>query len=42
MAAGVPKGPEIGRILQALLQDVLADPKRNERADLLGRLDALL
>ena len=42
MAAGVPKGPEIGRILQALLQDVLADPKRNERGDLLGRLDALL
>ena len=42
MAAGVPKGPEIGRILQALLQDVLANPKRNERADLLGRLDALL
>ena len=42
MAAGVPKGPEIGRILQALLQDVLADPKRNERGYLLGRLDALL
>ena len=42
MAAGVPKGPEIGRILQALLQEVLANPKRNERADLLGRLDALL
>ena len=42
MAAGVPKGPEIGRILQALLQEVLADPKRNERGYLLGRLDALL
>ncbi len=42
MAAGVPKGPEIGRILQALLQEVLADPTRNERTDLLGRLDALL
>ncbi len=42
MAAGVPKGPEIGRILQALLQEVLADPERNERGYLLGRLDALL
>ena len=42
MAAGVPRGPEIGRILQVLLQEVLADPKRNERGDLLGRLDALL
>ncbi len=42
MAAGVPKGPEIGRVLQALLQEVLADPARNERSYLLGRLDALL
>ena len=42
MAAGVPRGPEIGRILQVLLQEVLADPKRNERGYLLGRLDALL
>ena len=42
MAAGVPRGPEIGRILQVLLQEVLADPARNERTDLLGRLDALL
>ncbi len=42
MAAGVPKGPEIGRVLQALLQEVLADPARNERPYLLGRLDALL
>ncbi len=42
MAAGVPKGPEIGKMLQALLQEVLADPARNERSYLLGRLDALL
>jgi hypothetical protein len=30
-------GPELGRILRALLEEVLDDPQRNEREMLLGR-----
>jgi tRNA nucleotidyltransferase (CCA-adding enzyme) len=35
--AGVPKGPAVGEILRALLDDVLEDPSRNQRGDLLRR-----
>jgi len=40
--AGVPKGPLLGTILAALLELVLADPTRNERATLLERARELL
>lgn len=36
-AAGIPAGPAMGRILAALLEEVLDDPARNERAHLLAR-----
>ncbi len=42
MAAGIPKGPEIGRTLQALLQEVLADPGRNDREVLLQRVTEIV
>jgi hypothetical protein len=32
---GLPAGPRLGRILDALLELVIADPKRNDRATLL-------
>jgi tRNA nucleotidyltransferase/poly(A) polymerase len=32
---GFPEGPEVGRVLRLLLDEVLADPDRNERAALL-------
>jgi hypothetical protein len=32
---GLEPGPEVGRLLDALLQGVLDDPSRNERATLL-------
>jgi putative nucleotidyltransferase with HDIG domain len=38
---GRPPGPYVGQVLQTLLQDVLEDPERNQRAWLLGRLAAL-
>ena len=38
MAAGIPKGPDVGHTLQALLQEVLADPSRNEKEQLLKRV----
>ena len=34
MAIGIPRGPEIGRILHALLDQVLQDPSQNHRARL--------
>ena len=40
-AAGIPAGPALGRILQQLLADVIAEPARNERATLLARAVAL-
>lgn len=36
MAAGVPEGPEVGRILRELLDRVIEDPTCNERATLLA------
>jgi tRNA nucleotidyltransferase (CCA-adding enzyme) len=38
IAAGVRAGPEVGEMLQRLLGDVLEDPKRNTREQLLGRV----
>ncbi|HKG94567.1 MAG TPA: hypothetical protein VKA84_21820, partial [Gemmatimonadaceae bacterium] len=35
-AAGVPSGPELGKILRALLDHVLDDPSRNTRDRLLA------
>ncbi|WP_394826904.1 CCA tRNA nucleotidyltransferase [Pendulispora albinea] len=35
--AGVPAGPAIGRVLNQLLEEVLADPSLNERERLLSR-----
>ncbi len=34
---GFDEGPELGRVLQALLDDVVDDPARNDRAWLLER-----
>ncbi len=35
LEAGIPRGPELGRALQALLEAVLEDPDQNERDKLL-------
>ena len=35
MAIGIPRGPEIGRTLHALLDQVLQDPSQNHRARLI-------
>ncbi len=40
-AAGVPSGPAVGRVLAALLEEVLEDPSCNDRARLLERAKAL-
>jgi tRNA nucleotidyltransferase (CCA-adding enzyme) len=37
IAVGIPKGPEVGRVLGLLLDDVLTDPASNERELLLAR-----
>jgi tRNA nucleotidyltransferase/poly(A) polymerase len=37
IAAGFPPGPELGEALRALLDDVVDDPARNERDELLRR-----
>ena len=42
MAAGVPKGREIGRILELLLQEVLEKPELNKKELLLDRVHELL
>ena len=39
--AGVPAGPEVGRILKALLEEVLDDPSKNNKEFLLLRIDSL-
>lgn len=38
IAAGVRPGPEVGEMLQRLLEDVLEDPSRNTRGHLLARV----
>jgi tRNA nucleotidyltransferase (CCA-adding enzyme) len=38
ITAGVRPGPEVGEMLNRLLEDVLDDPKRNTREQLLGRV----
>jgi tRNA nucleotidyltransferase (CCA-adding enzyme) len=38
LSAGVPAGPEIKRVLERLLDDVLEDPARNTRDALLARV----
>jgi hypothetical protein len=35
-ALGMPPGPEIGRLLERLLDSVIADPERNVRERLLA------
>lgn len=37
IAAGIPAGPQLGELLRRLLDEVLADPSRNNRAWLLRR-----
>ena len=39
--AGVPAGPNVGRILKALLEEVLDDPSKNTGEYLLSRIDSL-
>jgi len=38
LAAGVPQGPEVGKVLAALLEEVLDEPDRNDRDYLLSRI----
>jgi tRNA nucleotidyltransferase (CCA-adding enzyme) len=40
-ALGLPSGPEVGRVLERLLEEVLDDPALNTRERLLARLGAL-
>ena len=40
-SAGIPAGPEVGRILRALLETVLDDPARNTREHLLATARSL-
>lgn len=37
IAAGFAEGPELGRVLRALLAEVVEDPRRNQREQLLSR-----
>ena len=37
IAAGFSEGPQLGRVLQALLAEVVEDPERNRREQLLSR-----
>ena len=39
--AGVPAGPEVGRILKKLLEEVLDEPSKNNKEYLLSRIDRL-
>lgn len=41
IAAGVPAGPAVGKVLDALLQEVLDDPSKNNKEYLLSRIDSL-
>ena len=38
----LPAGPHLGRILDALLERVIADPKQNDRATLLLLAESML
>jgi hypothetical protein len=40
-ALEIPPGPRVGWILGALLDEVLEDPEKNDRAHLLNRVKAL-
>jgi len=40
-ALDLPPGPEVGRILESLLEEVIEDPRLNDRERLLARLDRL-
>ena len=40
-ALGLPPGPEVGRVLSALLEQVIEQPALNSRAALLQRLDGM-
>jgi poly(A) polymerase/tRNA nucleotidyltransferase (CCA-adding enzyme) len=40
-ALGIPPGPEVGRVLHALLEQVLDDPGLNTRERMLARLEAM-
>ncbi len=42
MEAGVESGPRIGYILNILLEEVLDDPKRNDKAYLLKKMEVLI
>jgi hypothetical protein len=35
---GLPPGPEVGRVLERLLEEVIEDPSLNDRKRLLRRL----
>jgi tRNA nucleotidyltransferase (CCA-adding enzyme) len=37
IAVGIPEGPELGRVLGLLLDEVVDDPEQNDRATLLAR-----
>jgi hypothetical protein len=39
---GIKPGPDLGRILKALLDEVVDDPSKNQRETLLERAKALL
>lgn len=41
IAAGIPAGPELGRVLQSLLEAVVHDPSLNRRDELLRRAEGL-
>ena len=41
IAAGIEKGPKIGRTLQTLLQEVIEEPEKNTREYLLARIKEL-
>lgn len=38
---GIPSGPKVGWVLKALLNEVLEDPKKNDREYLLKRIEKL-
>jgi tRNA nucleotidyltransferase (CCA-adding enzyme) len=42
IAAGFREGPEVGRVLAILLDEVVADPRLNDRATLLARARRVL
>lgn len=38
LAAGIPAGPEVGKIMNSLLEEVLDDPSKNNREYLISRI----